>query len=1160
LGESNSYAKILSAPAAVDRSGDPVSVILGGMPAASLLHQLLQSPETKQACLAILLGKHARRTVRLHHADVSLPQYFRLLAKLCRDVAEQTEAEAASHSRGSAAPAPPPGVLSEAQGELPDFTREVVDAAAPPKEIADALNAKDFPKALRLAIGLGERDENVLTNLVFFAKHKELSGQKLDAKTPNYAQLSAEWLSLLNKDVWRAIQAASDDASLVVSGSEVADHDRFFWGATGKRLKRLVENAAKEADLDPGLLGTVMMAETRRPQSYLSNEKVSSYHIGTDDFFEAQAAIAARVPAFSKVKFDKTQKPIAHLNDAITPREVKTILFDSGRDAVLATAVYLKFREVRLREIAKDLKGDFDTLPRETRFALTRMAMAAGTAGATPFLRDALAGQDIMVRKAVPVKIFQTQRNATVRAAQALHLSEWIFGPNSAPAMQNEVERENFEAADREHGTPAAELEEHEAALEAEAETGQFGVGTRKKATNTRAIPFRWICSISASLRVTSPTHQERRGLAPAGTGILISPCHVLTAAHVLKSIDEQSSSRPLLEAETLTVTPGRDESQSPFGTFAAKSWKLHPHWDPNAGSSGTDLAVITLDKCVSKELGFWNLENIATSVKSTLPGGAILTAGYPESKKTQMWCFSGRVSIGSPQADAAVVQNGQAVRWFDTNPVLRLNADVEKGQSGSPVWTSDHDGLHLVGMLVDAGTDWNIAVTLNDRALELIRQWIGTSSASAHEFEAESGGDHAELEGLVEEYPTIEVPYAGQAKLLESIQEFDFKPPAGLVILDHQHIPKTPDAASPGHFKLGTVGIMTPETMNPGFIDAHDELATDTGETGLQTCLEKAITDQFGRLLRSKTSKKPAAGDRVHIAIVDLSGTKLSRPDFSGWGSTVAVYGASSAKIIAVYAAFQLRNDLRMMAQDQAIPTGKELEAFAKEAWKAKKFSKNLPNLKWLFDLEHWSAQPNDINFTADAKRAFGKISHNAEASKIIRAVGFPYIASVAWQSGLRHPVRGGLWLSAAYDGGDHWEDSPSMKAPAFGHNITALSVATYFTLLAQGRLVDDASSAEIRTVLRAGCRTCLFPTEIPLAATKCGIFKPYMHDCFLVDRTAARYGAGILTELDAVWPGWPEHPLCPTGPETAVYTDLCRAMDQLVVNNNAAPKVKCT
>jgi monoamine oxidase len=320
---------------------------------------------------------------------------------------------------------------------------ERFDPSAVPPDVADALGRKDWPLALKLAIEAGSRDENELTNLIFFARHPELPSEKLDPKDPNFEQLSSEWSRILDREVWRAIQASAENTDFVVSGAEVTDHHRrFFRGKSGKRLKTLVEDAAREVDLNPGLLGTIMMAETRRPQSYLLSEKVSSYHIGADDFYEGRAAIQARVPAYAKVKWDKKQKPSEHLNDAKTNRRVvKTILFDSGPDAVLATAVYVKFREVRLREIAAELEGDFDSLPLATRMALTRMAMAAGTAGATRFLKDALKGRDIFVRKAIPVAAYQTQRNATVRTAQAIHLSDWVFGiPVPAAAAQPELE------------------------------------------------------------------------------------------------------------------------------------------------------------------------------------------------------------------------------------------------------------------------------------------------------------------------------------------------------------------------------------------------------------------------------------------------------------------------------------------------------------------------------------------------------------------------------------------------------------------------------------------------------------------------------------------------------------------------------------------------
>jgi len=346
------------------------------------------------------------------------------------------------------------------------------DPAAVPDDVAAALGKRDWPLALSLAIQAGWRDENDLTNLIFFARHPELPTEPLKRDNPDFGRLSAEWVKILNEEVWKAIEVSAENTDLVVSGKEVTDHHRaFFRGQAGRRLKKLVEDAAGETGLNPGLLGTIMMAETRRPLSYLSSEKVSSYHIGCDDFYEARAAIQARVPAYAKVKWDRTQTPVEHLNDAKKdPRKVKTILFDSGPDGALATAVYLKFREVRLREIAAELHGDFDSLPLSTRLALTRMAMAAGTDGATPYLKDALNGVDIFVREAIPVRAYQTKRNATVRTAQAMHLSDWLFGipvPRAARPAGHELETWERAQDPMQHDIPGSEEPEETEAGEA---------------------------------------------------------------------------------------------------------------------------------------------------------------------------------------------------------------------------------------------------------------------------------------------------------------------------------------------------------------------------------------------------------------------------------------------------------------------------------------------------------------------------------------------------------------------------------------------------------------------------------------------------------------------------------------------------------------------
>jgi hypothetical protein len=182
--------------------------------------------------------------------------------------------------------------------------------------------------------------------------------------------------------------------ALGVSVNELIDYDSVFLGTPGTRFKNLVAWAAKEVDINPGLLAVNLLAEHRRG-TYLTPGKVDSFTIGTDDFFEKRNALAKAVPAYSKVKWDRraTSTDINEQN-----RGVVTIQFDSGRDGLLASAVYLKHGEIVLREAARKAGSDFDRLPIEVRFMLVRRAFNAGHGRAREELTATLAGRDVLVR------------------------------------------------------------------------------------------------------------------------------------------------------------------------------------------------------------------------------------------------------------------------------------------------------------------------------------------------------------------------------------------------------------------------------------------------------------------------------------------------------------------------------------------------------------------------------------------------------------------------------------------------------------------------------------------------------------------------------------------------------------------------------------------
>ena len=360
---------------------------------------------------------------------------------------------------------------------------EGFDPASVPPDVSAALALAKPDEALAVAraIAAGWHSENELTNLVFFARHKELTPGPLDKKAKNFPQLADEWNNILATKVRLAIQKATRDPVLVVDGTYVSERDREFEGATGKTFKDLVEWAATEVGMNPGLLAAIALAEWDKRALYLGTGEVPSFQSGSDDFFASRATLARNVPAFSKVKFNAKQL-FKDINEQ--QRLVTTVLFKSGKDALLGTAVYAKNGELKVRKGAARNGGDFDTMPIETQFALVRIAMGAGHGGITwngDFnwvkrskdekwinaskgapgatllgvawtLNRVLTGHDIFIRKDEPRRDpsksgHVTHRNATILVSQALHLSDWVFGkplPSPVAPLKPQPEAELF--------------------------------------------------------------------------------------------------------------------------------------------------------------------------------------------------------------------------------------------------------------------------------------------------------------------------------------------------------------------------------------------------------------------------------------------------------------------------------------------------------------------------------------------------------------------------------------------------------------------------------------------------------------------------------------------------------------------------------------------
>jgi hypothetical protein len=336
------------------------------------------------------------------------------------------------------------------------------------------------------------------------------------------------------------------------------------------------------------------------------------------------------------------------------------------------------------------------------------------------------------------------------------------------------------------------------------------------------------------------------------------------------------------------------------------------------------------------------------------------------------------------------------------------------------------------------------------------------------------------------------------------------------------KHFTTVKQLNSSGKLALTGVTEMTVSNMNPGFFDVANNLVANPG---LQKALAALVTSKYKSYAKGSS---PSANDRLSIALVDLSGNKINTPQYAGWGSTVARYPASTAKMAILYGVIQLRFDLENYFIANGVTNTADVSKWLGNFQKEYKLPGSQLNWSNLFIYENYSSGAIKVKTSADLFttliNAFEK-NDNGAASKLLHSISYPYLSSALLQSGITHPVNGGLWLVNDYGGYNRpWTNRPSVKFNISGsHNATALSCATYFTLMAQGRLINDASSTAISNILNKACS--FFWTENAKAAidvtgdvpTKCGIWSKYESDVILINYKNGKYkyAACVLSDL---------------------------------------------
>lgn len=296
-------------------------------------------------------------------------------------------------------------------------------------------------------------------------------------------------------------------------------------------------------------------------------------------------------------------------------------------------------------------------------------------------------------------------------------------------------------------------------------------------------------------------------------------------------------------------------------------------------------------------------------------------------------------------------------------------------------------------------------------------------------------------------------------------------------------------------------------------------------------------VIDPFTNDMIVKLSQQARFKD-LGVAVVDLT-QRSRRPDShgfvtsTGWNTGVFRNAASLVKIVAMFAAFRLRENLGIALNQTSATTGDEALDEVAADWKdvvetaIPAGKRDFPQFRKIFDVAGSRGGWN-LTFKADfLKHMKLMIGHsdNHSASVCIDRLGFQYMNGALAEEGLYSHASGGLWLGGNY-AGRNWMPEPRTKLTHQG--ATAKAVATFLTLLEDDSLVSPAASAEMRDIM-ALAGTWFFEgldrakprRSVSSSYAKVGIYGGRYHDCAVLERTSKegkfiRYGAVVLGAND--------------------------------------------
>jgi len=192
------------------------------------------------------------------------------------------------------------------------------------------------------------------------------------------------------------------------------------------------------------------------------------------------------------------------------------------------------------------------------------------------------------------------------------------------------------------------------------------------------------------------------------GSGVMVGPNHVLTAAHNIYSTKDGCHGW----ASDVEFYPGLDEGNQPFGRARGVVLLVMEDWT-KTGDPQHDLGMVILDEAIGYRTGWGGLFCGSGDLLKTQE---IRVTGYPgdkggkEYRAKQMWTMSHQLTDVSSMK-------------------LFYEIDTSKGQSGSAVWGNfkGYSGYQVIGIHTHGGMSTNQGTRLSPTKIKMVHSWIKT-------------------------------------------------------------------------------------------------------------------------------------------------------------------------------------------------------------------------------------------------------------------------------------------------------------------------------------------------------------------------------------------------------------------------------------------------